>query len=111
MFHDEEYIDEELDKLKDMIENNTFKKNKANNFISYSDLEDDFSHNEIDKAQLMFMKKARNYLSLNHSGKYAMWCDWCVHITTIELYREIMWKNTNYKEDYIKLKENKDIIS
>lgn len=110
MFWDEEYIDEKVDELKDMIENDTFEKDKCNNFISYDDLEDEFSHNEIDEAQAMFMEKAREYLSNNYSGKYAIWCDWCIHIVTLDLYREIMWKNHNYREEYRKMRESRDII-
>lgn len=109
MFWDEDYIDEKIDELKEMIENDTFEKDKCNNFIAYDDLEDEFSHNEIDEAQNMFMNKVKKYLSKNYSGKYAIWCDWCVHITTVDLYREIMQKN-NYREEYRKIKENKDII-
>ena len=63
MFWDEEYIDEKIEDLKDMIENNTFDKNNCNNFISYDDLEDEFSHNEIDCAQEMFIERAKEYLS------------------------------------------------
>ena len=47
MFWDEEYIDEKIEDLKGMIENNTFDKTKCNNFISYDELEDEYSHNEI----------------------------------------------------------------
>lgn len=39
MFLDEEYIDEQVDELKDMIENNIFYKDKCNNFMSYDELE------------------------------------------------------------------------
>lgn len=110
MFWDEEYIDEKIEDLKDMIENDTFDVNRCNNFISDSDLEDEFSHNEIGEAQEMFKKEARKYLSENHSGKYAMWSDWSVHIATVDLYRDIMWKNNKHGEDYIKTRESRDIV-
>jgi hypothetical protein len=110
MFWDEEYIDEKIEDLKEMIENNTFAKDKCNNFISDDELEDEFSHNEIGEAQQMFMNKAKEYLSKNYSGKYAMWNDYCVHITTVDLYRDIMWKDGNYREEYRKIKEKRDII-
>lgn len=110
MFWDEEYIDEKIDELKDMIESDTFDEERCNNFIADDDLEDDYSHNEIDEAQTMFMQKAKEYLSKNYSGKYTMWCDWCVHIATVDLYREIMWKDSNYREDYKKFRESKDIV-
>ena len=35
MFLDEEYIDETIDELKEMIENDTFNRNVINNFIVY----------------------------------------------------------------------------
>ena len=111
MFWDEEYIDEMIEELKKSIENNTFKKDSCNNFISYDELEDEFSHTEIRYAQEMLMQKAKEYLSVNYSGRYAMWCDWCVHIATVETYREIMWGKANkYREEYVKLRENRDII-
>lgn len=97
MFWDEDYIDEKIDELKDMIENDTFNKDKCNNFISYDDLDDEFSHNEIGEAQQIFVNKAKEYLSKKHSGKYAIWTDYCVHVSTIELYKDIMKGNT-YRE-------------
>lgn len=57
------------------------------------------------------MRKVKEYLSREHSGKYAMWCDWCVHITTVNFYREIMWKDNNYREEYRKIRENRDIVA
>lgn len=111
MFWDEEYIDENLEELKESIESNTFKKDCCNNFISYDELEDEYSYNEIGYAQEMFMQKAREYLSKNYPGEYAIWCDWCVHITTVETYREVMWSKDNaYREEYIELRESRDII-
>lgn len=111
MFFDEEYINEQIEDLKDMIVNDTFEKKSCNNFMLEDDLEDEYSHNDIDEAQAMFMEKARKYLSDNYPGKYAMWRDWCVHIATVDLYREIMWKNNNYREEYRKGKEKRDIIA
>ena len=109
MFWDEEYIDEKIEDLKGMIENNTFAKTKCNNFISYDELEDEYSHNEIGYAQEMFIQKAREYLS-RHPKQYAIWCDWCVHVATVDLYRDIMWGKGNYQENYIKIRENRDIV-
>ena len=111
MFQDEEYIDEEIENLKDSLENNTFDKERCNNFIPEDLLEDEYSHNEIDLAHTMFMDKAREYLSNKYPGMFAMWSDWCVHIVTVNLYREIMWKNCNYGEGYKKMKESRDIIT
>lgn len=110
MFWDEEYIDENIENLKEMITNDTFDKDRCNNFIIEDELEDEFSHNEIREAQKMFMDRAHKYLSKTYPGKYAMWCDWCVHISTVDTYRKIMWENNNCREEYIKIKEKRDII-
>lgn len=109
MYWDEEYIDEKIEELKGMIENNTFDKIKCNNFISYDELEDEYSHNEIGYAQEMFIQKAREYLS-RYPRQYAIWCDWCVHIATVDLYRDIMWSKGEYQEDYRKIRENREIV-
>lgn len=39
-----------------------------------------------------------------------MWNDWAVHITTVETYREIMWKDSKHNKDYIATIESRDII-
>lgn len=110
LFWDEEYIDDKVNELKEKIENDTIDKQNCNNFISEDELEDEFSHNEIGDAQEMFMAVVREWLFENYPGQYAMWCDWCVHITTTEVYREIMWKNNNYREDYVQMREKRDIV-
>lgn len=110
MFIDEEYVEESFDNLKEMVKNETFEKDKCNNFIIEDDLSYDFSGAEISEMQSMFMKMVKKYLSEKHPKQYAMWCDWCVHITTVETYRDIMWKNKNVREEYIKIRESIDII-
>ena len=110
MFIDEEYVEEEVEILIEMIKNGTFDTSKCNNFILCSDLEGDYSHNDIEVMQSMFIKKAKEHLTENHPKEYAIWCDWCVHVATVETYRNIMWGNQNYKEDYIKLIESRDIV-
>lgn len=110
MFWDEEYIDEKIDELKDMIENNTFQNNKSNNFISFDDLEDEYSHDDIQEAQQIFIEKAKKYLSKNYSGKYAMWRDWCVHVMTVGFYKDIMFEYHKNDDKYIKTRESIDII-
>lgn len=79
---------EELDRLKSMLENNQMETDKANNFLSTSDYEDEYSHNEIEKYQMQFKQKAEKYLKEKYSGKYAIFSDWCVHIVTLEFYEE-----------------------
>lgn len=110
MYIDEEYIEEELERLKNLIESDKFSKDKSNNFIGSYSLEDDFSGNDIDLMQKEFMKAAKEYLSKNYPDKYAMWNDFAVHIITVEFYRKVMWENQHYREEYIRKREDRDII-
>lgn len=82
----DDIIEEALEDLKDKVETNKLSDDKCNNFISDSDWEDDFSHNEIGEMQEIFMSKAKEYLSEKCKGKYMIYCDWCVHICSIEFF-------------------------
>lgn len=82
----EEYIEENLEKLKDIVCNNKYSDGKSVNFISEYELEDELSEMFIDKVQKEFMKRAKAYLAANHKGKFIMYNDWCVHICTIGFY-------------------------
>lgn len=95
----DDYIDEKIDELKSIIENKKYSNEKAINFISDDDLEDELSHKEIYKIQKEFIKLAKEYLVENHKGKFIMYCDWCVHVCTIEFYE-------NYLKKYLKVYES-----
>ena len=82
-----EEVNDELDRLKEMLEKKQMSKDTANNFISEQDYEDEYSHNEIDEFQSEFLKEAEKYLKENYTGQYVMFSDWCVHIVTIEFYK------------------------
>lgn len=110
LFIDEDIIEDQLNNLKILIETDTLDSDKCNNFIEEYELEDEFSHNEINEIQNLFMREAWKYLSAKFPGKYAMWNDWAVHITTVETYREIMWKDSKHNKDYIATIESRDII-
>lgn len=110
MFFDEEIVEEYLDKLKHLVETNKLSKDKCNNFIEYHEFEEEFSLNDIKDIQNLFIEEVKKYLSSKFPGQYAIWRDSAVHITTVELYREIMWKGSKHTESYIKLKESKEII-
>lgn len=81
-------IEEAMGDLKEKVENNKLNKDKCNNFISDSDWEDDFSHNQIHEIQKEFMAEAKEYLSLKVKGEFMMYCDWCVHICSMEFFKK-----------------------
>ncbi len=81
-------VEDELERLIDMLTNNKMESDKANNFMIDSDYEDEFSHNEITKYQYIFKDGAEKYLKTNYSGQYAIFVDWCVHIVTKQFYEE-----------------------
>lgn len=84
----EDIIDDEIEKLKEMVENNKLSNDKCNNFISDYDWEDEFSHNDIGEMQEEFMKQAKEYLIEICKGRYIIYCDWCVHICSIDFFNK-----------------------
>ncbi|MGL6184801.1 MAG: hypothetical protein ACRC1T_05420 [Clostridium chrysemydis] len=89
----EYYIEDELDYLKSIIENNKYSDEKAINFISNYSLQDELSGNDIADVQQEFMNKAQVYLKNNYKGKFIMYCDWCVHVCTVEFYKKYINRN------------------
>ena len=89
-------IEDELEKLKEIIKNNQLSNDKSNNFIIDYELEEEFSHNEIYKIQKEFMEQSKEYLRKNCPNQYVIYCDWCVHICGIDFAKEIL-KNTRYE--------------
>lgn len=57
-------------------------------YINESHYEDEYSHNDIEKAQDLFIKMVKNYLHNNHPNKYVVSSDWCVFIMTPERARQ-----------------------
>lgn len=86
MFDD--IIEEIMEELKEMVEDNKLSDIKCNNFIADDDWEDELSHNEIGEMQELFMKQAKDYLIEKCPGKYIIYCDWCVHICSIEFFNK-----------------------
>ncbi|MCD3321635.1 hypothetical protein G8V07_14320 [Clostridium botulinum D/C] len=82
MFDD--IVDDEIEELKEMLKNNQLSNNECNNFIIDNEWEGEFSHNEIDEMQEKFIKQATEYLKEHYPNKYIIYCDWCVHICTID---------------------------
>lgn len=93
MFND--IIEDEIQKLKEMVENNELLNDKSNNFISDDDWEDEFSHNDIGEMQEMFMEKAKEYLLEKCKGKYIIYSDWCVHICSVEFFDKHLKDSSN----------------
>lgn len=85
---DEYIVEEEMDNLKYAIDNNKMHENKANNFFSDDYWEDDFSHNDIYEMQLEFMKQAQGYLKKICPNKYILYCDWCVHVCSVDFFNK-----------------------
>ncbi|MDU5206306.1 MAG: hypothetical protein E6182_10105 [Clostridioides difficile] len=89
----EDYIEEELDSLKEIIGSNKYSDEKAINFIRVYDLEDELSGSQIADIQQEFMNKAQIYLKNNYNGKFIMYSDWCVHVCTVGFYKKYINRN------------------
>lgn len=80
-------VNKEMDRLK-KVKNNKLYSDKSNNFLINYEWEEEYSHNEIRKMQREFMERAKEYLSKECPGQYIVYCDWCVHICSIDLFNE-----------------------
>ncbi|RXI50179.1 hypothetical protein DP124_11960 [Clostridium tetani] len=89
-------IEDELETLKEMIKNNQLSNDKSNNFVVDYELEDELSHDTIWEIQCEFIEQAKEYLEENCPNKYVIYCDWCVHICSIDFAKERL-KNTRYE--------------
>lgn len=83
-------MEEEFERLKEILEKKQMLKDKSNNFFDENDYEGDFSHDEISEFQGKFTKNVEKYLKEHYTGQYVMFCDWCVHVVTIEFYRNVL---------------------
>lgn len=84
----EDVVYEFYDEFVDMMESNSYDRYRSNNFMDTYDFEDDYSHNEIGNAQTKLHRLMKIYLHENHSGKFGMHVDWCVHFYTVEFLKE-----------------------
>lgn len=81
-----QYIKEiEMEKFRDDFEIG-LDETKSNNYLDEDDYEDEFSHNEIHKAQYQLKKDIESHLSNHGVGGYKVYCDWCVHVIKQSLY-------------------------
>lgn len=54
------------------------------NYLAYDDYKYDYSHRDIDKMVSEVLRELKIYLKCNHSGEYAVWHDWCIHVASKE---------------------------
>lgn len=93
------YMDDILNELKEKIETNNYTNEKSINFLEEDDLlDDDYTRSEVAKIQREFMDAASEYLKENHPGKFIIYCDWCVHICTVELKNELLSNLRGYRQ-------------
>ena len=57
-------------------------------YIDESEYEDEYSYNDIGKAQGKFIEKVKEYLHENYPGKYVVSGGWCVFVMTPDRARE-----------------------
>lgn len=57
-------------------------------YINEFNYEDEYSHNDIEKAQGLFIEKVKNYLHNNYPNKYIVSSGWCVFVMTPERARQ-----------------------
>ena len=57
-------------------------------YINESHYEYEYSHNDIEKAQDLFIKMVKNYLHNNYPNKYVVCNGWCVFVMTPERARQ-----------------------
>lgn len=90
-------VQEKLNELQYMIYYDQILKNQSNNFIIDYELEEEFSHLEISKAQDLFLNGAKKYLKINCPNEYIVFKDHCVHICDLDFAS----KNIKNYERYI----------
>ena len=59
--------------------------------------EDEYSHNEIDAYQEMFIERVKEYLHEKAPNKYVVTSGWCVFVMTVE---EAKKRNMLHIEDF-----------
>lgn len=68
-------------------------------YLREDEYEDEYSHNEIDDAQIKLSKRIKEYLHNNLPNQYCVFIDWCVRVMSVELAskREIL----NYEKHIV----------
>jgi hypothetical protein len=84
----DDIIQEEMENLIHLLTTDKINKNKSNNFLDETNLEDDFNKTQISEMHYKFKKQAEEYLNKYYSGQYLVFCDWCVHVCTVEFHKK-----------------------
>lgn len=64
-------------------------------YLREEEYEDEYSHNEIDRARVLLSERIIEYLHNNLPNQYCVFIDWCVRVMSVELAEK---KNiSNYK--------------
>ncbi len=68
-------------------------------YLREDEYEDEYSHNEIDDAQIKLSKRIKECLHNNFPNQYCVFIDWCVRVMSVELAskREIL----NYEKHIV----------
>ena len=88
-------LEEEFNKLKQLVETNKLSNEISNNFMEDYNYEYDFSHNEIEEMQKEFVKIAKEYLMSKCKEQYIIYYDWAVHICSVDFFNKNL-KNSLY---------------
>ena len=86
-------VNQELERLKNMINEQEVKTGKLYMFLDEYEYEDDYSGNEISEMQEELLNQFKTYLQENHAGKYAVQVGgYAVLVVTKEHYDGLGWK-------------------
>lgn len=78
-------INEEFNSFKNDVSDNGF---IFGRYLSESDYEDEYSHNDIDEAMGILANKIREYLHEKHPSKFIVTTGWCIHVMTPDRARQ-----------------------
>lgn len=54
-------------------------------YLREDDYDDEYSHNEIDRAHDLLAEKIKKFLHDNYPNQYCLFIDWCVRVMSVEL--------------------------
>ncbi len=77
----QEFIEEEYSQFLQDMEDGAM---TFGRYVDESEYEDEYSLNDIDEAQGLFIEKVRKYLHENYPGKYVVLSSCCVFVMTPE---------------------------
>lgn len=84
---------------------NIFIKDIETDFLSHElylrqyEYEDEYSHDEINRGQILLSERIKEYLHNNFPNQYCLYIDWCVRVMSVELAEK---KDSNYRNYIIR---------